>query len=169
MGVELVVAAVSAVVGTAGVINSINSAADAKKQQKKAQNAQRASQAAQAAQERRQQIREERIKRARVLQSAENSGTSGSSGEFGAVSSLSTQLNSNIGFNLGQQALGNEITTANQKASDSLFESNISGQLGNKLLDFSGDLFSSGGGFDMFKSKSPGGVSDGSKPTRSSD
>ena len=171
MGAELVIAAVSAAVGVAGVVNSISSAADAKKQQKKAQAAQRASQAAQAAQERRQQIREERIKRARILQSAENTGTAGSSGEAGALSGLSTQLGSNLGFNQEQLNLGGQITRANQKASDAAFESEVYGKVGNMALNWSGDLFNAGGGIGGVKSlfESPSAVSDFSIPQRSSD
>lgn len=169
MGVEIVVAAVSAVAGVVGTVKSISDARGAKRQQKKAQNLQRASQAAQAAQERRQQIREERIKRARVLQAAENTGSAGSSGEFGAISSLGTQLGSNLGFNASQQDIGNRITDANQKASDLSFSSQVAGQLGNQFLNFSGDTFNVGGGFDIFKSNTPGAVSDYTKPQRSSD
>ena len=167
MGLEILVA-VSAVAGVAGTIKSLNDANKANRQQKKARNAQRASAAAQAAQERRQQIREERIKRARVLQSAENTGTVGSSGEFGAVSSLSTQLGSNLGFNNAQIDLGGQISDATQKASDYAFDSKVSGQIGGMFLDLSGNLFNAGGGFDMFKSKPSGAVSDGSLPQRSS-
>ena len=168
MGLE-VLAAVSAVAGVVGTVRSINAASSAKRQQTTAQAAQKASQAAQAAQERRQQIREERIKRARVLQSAENTGTAGSSGEFGAVSCIATQLGSNLGFNQGLLNLGNRISNAYQKAADYSFDSQIAGKVGGMFLDLSGNLFNAGGGFDMFKSKPSGAVSDGSIPTRSSD
>lgn len=119
MGFSAVVAIVG-VIGAGVSIDQGNKAERAREQagerEKTARGEQKAQQAQQAAQERRQQIREERIRRARIIQSGENTGTSESSGEFGAIGSLSTQLGSNIGFNLGQIA-------SSQRQSDLLQES----------------------------------------------
>lgn len=104
MGYSAAFAVVSLLVS----VDQTNKAKDAREEaaerENKARSEQKASQAQQAAQERRQQVREERIRRARVLQAGENTGTASSSGEFGALGSLRTQLNSNVGFNLGQVA-----------------------------------------------------------------
>lgn len=87
--------------------------------QEQAQSEQRAEQAAKAAGERRQQLREERVKRSKVMQASANTGTSGSSGEAGALGSLSTQLSSNVGFNLGAQQTAASLTNINQEIANS--------------------------------------------------
>lgn len=110
MGLELLAASAFVV--------SIYSAKQNRDYQVKAGNEQRAANASAAAKERRQQIREERIRRATILQSSENSDVQGSSGESGALGSLSTQLGSNIGFNLGQMQSANNISIFQQKAAD---------------------------------------------------
>lgn len=110
MGLELLAAA--------AFVTSVYSAKQNRDYQVKSGNEQRASNAAAAAKERRQQIREERIRRATILQSSENSDVQGSSGESGALGSLSTQLGSNIGFNLGQEQSANNISLFQQHAAD---------------------------------------------------
>jgi len=100
--------------------SAANKAAD---RQKEAQQEQKAALAAQAAQERRQQIREERVRRARIIQAGENTGTSDSSGELGALGSLSTQLGTNIGFNLGQLSSANRRSDLLQSGADFMNES----------------------------------------------
>lgn len=92
--------------------------------QNRARNEQAASNAAEAARERRQQIREERVKQARIMQASSNTGVAESSGEFGAIGSIATQVNSNIGFNLGAIQRAENISIFNQQAADA----NLAGQ-----------------------------------------
>jgi len=116
--------------------------------QRKIAEVQRASNAEEAAKERRQQIREERVRRARVIQSSVNTGTNASSGEEGALGSLSTQLGSNIGFNLGKQMFGTEISIFSQQdanARGDLNNAQLQAQLGQMLFS-AGMGFSGGGG-----------------------
>lgn len=122
-----------------------NEARRAARNQERARQEQRASNAARAAQERRQQIREERVRRARILQSAENTGTSGSSGEIGALGSLATQLGSNIGFNLGEQQRGENISIFSQAAANAnfnAFQAQSRGQQTAGLINTAGSIFS---------------------------
>lgn len=156
-----------AVVAVVGLVMSANAASQqasaqaeargqqerANAEQSKARDEQKAAQAAQAAAERRQQLREERVKRAKLMQSGANQGTSMSSGESGAAGSLSTQLNSNIGFNLGQQQAGSNISDLNQNAADYLSSANNSisqaNQWGN-MSNLSLSIFDKVGGFNAF-------------------
>jgi hypothetical protein len=120
MGIEVAIA-----LAVATTVVSIDSAEKQRKAasqnraaQLKSQSEQRASNASDAARERRQQIREERVRRARILQSAENTGTDGSSGEIGAIAGLNTQLQSNIGFNLGKLQTASNISIFQQDAAN---------------------------------------------------
>lgn len=124
MGLEIALAAASFAVTVKSGMDARKQAKVAAAEQTKAKAEQNASNAANAAAERRQQIREERVKRARILQSAENTGVSGSSGEFGAVGSLSTQLGSNIGFNLGMLDRADNISTFSQNAANAMTNMN---------------------------------------------
>ncbi len=118
---------------------------------RKIQQEQKAGQAAQAAAERRQQLREERIKRARLIQSGQNTGVTGSSGVAGATGNLATQLNSNIGFNIGQQAAAGRISNASQNAADFMSSANNSVVQANQWGQAAGlgmNIFSKAGGFN---------------------
>lgn len=84
--------------------------------------------------ERRQQLREERIKRARVIQAAQNTGTAASSGETGAVSSLGTQLGSNLGFNQSLIRSGERMSIFAQQASDAQGRQNNAAMLGSLAI-----------------------------------
>lgn len=97
---------------------------EASQQQKKIREEQSAANAAQAAAERRRQIREERVKRARVMQSAQAAGVAGSSGEMGALGGMSTNLNSNIGANLGALQTANNISIFSQASADFMSQAN---------------------------------------------
>ena len=99
---------------------------NANAENRKIQQEQKAGQAAQAAAERRQQLREERIRRAKLIQSGENTGVTGSSGVAGASGNLQTQLQSNIGFNIGQIAASGRISDASQAAADFMTSANNS-------------------------------------------
>lgn len=120
-------------------------------EQRKARDEQKAGQAAQAAAERRQQLREERIKRARLIQSGQNTGVSGSSGVAGASGGLQTQLQSNIGFNLGQQQNASNISQFSQNSADFLSSANNAmveaNQWGN-AASLGMNIFSKAGGFN---------------------
>jgi len=125
MGITVgVIGAVAAVAGTTASVVAGNQQRAAQRHaadlQTQAQNESRADNAAKAAQERRQQVRDERIRRARVEQASVNTGTEGSSGELGALSSITTQTNSNIGFNLGALNRADNISIFNQEAADTL-------------------------------------------------
>lgn len=109
-------------------------------EQEKAQKEQQAMNAAKAAQERRQQVREERIRQARLLQASENTGTTDSSGQIGAEGSLATQLQGNVGFNLGLQRSAANISRFNQNATDYLEEAQMWKAVGN----ISSSIFSAG-------------------------
>lgn len=58
----------------------------------------------------RRKIKEARVARARLLQTSESAGTTGSSGEQGALSSLQTQLGSNIAEQTGQARTSQAIS-----------------------------------------------------------
>lgn len=116
MGIAEGIAAVSLVVGAASAKKARDEQKAAQKDDKRAQREQRAMAAQQAAQERRQQVREERVRRAQIMQASASSGVSGSSGEIGATSSLSTQLGSNLGYNLSMGDMANRSSSYMQSA-----------------------------------------------------
>lgn len=125
--IGLITAGTTAVATVASISNNRQS----RKAQEASQAEQRAVNKAQQAEEMRKQIREERIRRARILQSAEASGTSGSSGEAGAISSLSTQLGSNIGFNQNLADRGAAISQFQQNAADAANAAQTWSMIGN--------------------------------------
>lgn len=137
--------AASLVIGVGSAVAQNEQQRKAVGEQKKARREQEAVNAARAAQERRQQIREERIRRARIIQSSSNTGVSGSSGESGAVGGLSTQLQSNVGFNLGMQRSAGEISIFQQNAQDALDRASLIGQIG-QIGQQAVSIFSMGGG-----------------------
>lgn len=127
MGLETqtIILIASAVIGTASYVEAKDAREEASSNarrsaeaQRKAQEIQQAGSAQQAAAERRQQIREERVRRARIMQASSNTGTVGGSAEFGAIGGLGTQLQSNIGQNLGAIQRGQEIGSFGQQAAD---------------------------------------------------
>lgn len=157
MGIEVIVAA-------ATLTSSIVSANEQKKQAKKAaaaqqqnRNEENARNKAQQMAERRAQIREERVKRARVLQSAQNTGVAFSSGETGATSSLSTNLNSNIGFNQSMIASGERMSVFSQNAADAQMRGQNAAMLGNLALNLA--PFAAEVGGSIFKPTQPTGQS----------
>lgn len=116
---------------------------------KKARNEERAQNYQQMAAERRSQVREERVRRARILQGAENSGSSGSSGEAGAIGGMATQLQANIGMNLGRAQSGNLISGYLQNAADfntSAQQSGYKAQNADALFSLSQSIFGAAGG-----------------------
>lgn len=112
--------AVSAAAAVAGTAYSINEQRQARGDQKKASAEQAAMAQQRQAAEARQQYREERIRRAQILQQSENTGVSESSGILGAMGTLSTQLSSNQGYNLGQIQKANNISIFQQNAEDAM-------------------------------------------------
>lgn len=143
MGLE-VVAYIAAAAAVTGTVVSIDARNDQRRAQEKAASEQKASNAAEAAKERRQQVREERVRRARIMQSSENTGVAGGSGEAGALGSLSTNLSSNIGFNLGALQRAGNISDFNQQAADAGNRAQTAGELGQLGMS----VFSAAGGFN---------------------
>lgn len=125
MGLELLVG-----LAVATTVASVDQQQKARSAQKQAASEQKAMNAADAMRERQRQMREERIARARIEQSSINTGVSGSSGEIGALSSLATQLSSNIGANLGKIQAANSISDFEQTAADALNRSRTYDQMG---------------------------------------
>lgn len=147
-------AAVTTIIAGAALATSALSAVEQQKQakrsakaQEKIRNEERAQNVSRQLAERRQQIREERIKRARVLQSAENTGTAFSSGESGALSSLGTQLGSNLGFNQSMIRSGERISTFAQESANAQARGQSAALLGNLALSaapVAGSIFGGG-------------------------
>lgn len=142
MGAALAIASV--VVGVGGAIKQREAQKDAEKAQKAAQRQQAAMQAAQAARERRQQIREERIRRGQIMQASQTSGVAGSSGQLGAISSLSSQLGTNLGFNAGMLQGANRISALGQSAANYMGQAQTWGQ----VSQFGMMGFQASGGFN---------------------
>lgn len=112
--------AAAAAAAVAGTAYSVNEQRQARGDQKRASAEQAAMAQQRQAAEARQQYREERIRRAQILQQSENTGVSESSGMLGAMGSLSTQLSSNQGYNIGQIQKANNISIFQQNAEDAL-------------------------------------------------
>ena len=115
-------------------------------QQKEAKSVEEAQKAQQASMERRQQIREERVRQARIMQSAANTGTLVSSGTAGGIGSLSTNLQSNLGFNMGTLERSKQISGFNQNAADLMLQGQYAGfeaQNQNSLFALSTSIFAS--------------------------
>jgi hypothetical protein len=170
-GVSGAVAAVGAVVGIAGGIEQRNAAKRAAESSAEAASRNQGERAAQlagaAANERRQQIRDERIKQARIMQAGENSGTAGSSGEAGALGSLATQLDTNIGFNLGSIAsAGRQSANAQDAANFNFAGQSAQMNAGNydRLFNLSGTIFQASYGS---KNKYPNNSQPSTKPVTS--
>lgn len=160
------IALIGVAVAAVGTYQSIQAQQDAKKDARRQRDAnqkindqQRADAAGKAAAERRQQIREERIRRARVIASSENTGVEGSSGEIGAVSSLSTNLSTNIGANAASVFSGGLISQYAQDAANAGYsmQSNLSrAQNASTVAGFGGSIFNAAGGMGAFSSASGG-------------
>ena len=77
---------------------------------------------------RRRETKEARVARARLLQQSQATGSSGSSGEAGGLSSLQTQLGSNIAQRQGQANTANALTQVSEDLADKqLFNQTIGG------------------------------------------
>lgn len=145
-------AAISTIIAGVALATTAYSISEQKSEAKKAARAQtqirneeNAKNKAQQMVERRQQLREERIKRARVVQAAQNTGTAASSGETGAVSSLGTQLGSNLGFNQSMIRSGERISIFAQQAADAQTRQGnaaMLGQFAQAAAPLAGSIFS---------------------------
>lgn len=136
---------------------------EAADEQRGIQSEQHAANAEQAAAERRQQIREQRIRRAQILQSAENTGTDMSSGELGALSSISTQFNSNVGANLSAISRANRMSGMSQRAADAssrAAQHSMNAGVAQGLSNIGGSLFQTAGGWGALRNI--GGIKPGS-------
>lgn len=159
--VTATIATLAAVASTVGAVQGYEARKDAQKANKAAANEQRKVQGEQKAlnfqaqaEERRKQVREERVRRAKLLQASNNTGGAGSSGELGAVGSLATQLNANIGINLGKAAAGNRISGYLQNAADFNTASQnamMDAQNGDALFGVGMNIFNAAGGVNAFK------------------
>ena len=125
------------VIGAFTTLASLEQQRKARSEQRQAASEQKAMNAADAMRERQRQIREERIARARVEHTSSASGVSGSSGEVGALSSLATQLSSNIGANIGRIQATNTISDLEQSAADAMNRARSYEQLGQLAANFS--------------------------------
>lgn len=134
-------AVAGAIIAGVGLVAGVDQNRKAVKAQKKAQSEAYAGQKAEQAREMREQIREQRIRTAQLMQRSEASGTGESSGEMGALGSLSTNLASNIGMNLGRIQTAKNISAFEQQAADYSARANTYqaiGQLGNQIGSLGG-------------------------------
>lgn len=153
-----VIGAVAAVGGTVASMDAQRRqgrAADrAADEQEKIQREQEAQNAKAAADERRSQMREERVRRARVMQASANTGVAGSSGEIGALGALATNLNTNIGANLGMLQSAQNISGYSQNAANFMGQANQAGanaSLWNQVSGIGSSIFQAGGGFNTLQ------------------
>jgi hypothetical protein len=102
-------------VGVAITVDASRKAAKAQKEQGKVQ---AASQKIEDASRLRKQAREARIQRARILAQSEATGATGSSAQGGALSSLGTQLNTNVSRVAGQAQTADALTELNSDLAD---------------------------------------------------
>lgn len=137
------IAVAGLVVAAAGTTASVVAGNQARSQARHAADLQQqstdvtmAQNAQQAAEAQRQQLRDERVKQARVMQGATNSGADLSSGELGAVGALSTNLSSNQEQSIGAVDKANQISSLNQEAANSMFESRQTSQMGAEFAQF---------------------------------
>lgn len=154
----LAVAGASAYVGYQSRKDAAAAYKSQAQEERKVRNEQKALNFQQQAAERRAQIREERVRRAKILQGAENGGAAGSSGEAGALSSLSTQLNVNIGLNLGRQQAANTIGGYMQNAANfgtAAMSASSSAQNADSLFNLSTSVFSAAGGVGALNGTPP--------------
>jgi len=134
--------AVAAAIAVAGLVLSAVGTFQSAKAQKKAAKKQDKLNALQAQRERRQSIREARIQRAQVLNSGVQVGAGDSSSVAGGISSVASQLGSNLGFSNQTEKLGKAINKDLRSAS------NFSA-----LAGFGGALTSFGFGAGAFQPK----------------
>ena len=169
--IATVISLVSAGTGAVSLVKGISDRADANRNARRAEDEQakaraetQAQQAQRAAEERRSQVREERVRRARIISASGGTGGSGSSGEAGAIGVLGTNLNSNIGSNLGRLQAGSNISQSEQasatfsgKANQNLADAQFSDQLFNlstNIFDRSGGVGSASKAFSIFEESS---------------
>jgi len=101
-------------------------------------------------QERRNQIREARIRRGQILAAAGASGVSQSSSEMGAVSSIQSQLASNVGFLQGTRQRSNLISMYNQRSASSQSRQQMAGTVTNLALTSGGSAGIQSGAKSLF-------------------
>jgi len=99
-----------------------------------------------------QQAREGRIRRAQVISATGNEGLgfSGTSGSVGAISSITSQIGSNIGFINQKQGFANEISGFNLEAANQagkIAQANAKGASFQALGNVGDSIFQSQGGF----------------------
>lgn len=88
------------------------------------------------------------------MQSAANTGVAGSSGELGALGALATNLNTNIGANLGMLQSAQNISGYSQNAATAIGQANQAGanaSLWNQVSGIGSSIFQAGGGFNTLQ------------------
>ena len=140
MGSFLIAGLIISALGTAASIVQGQMAAE---EQEKAAEVQRSINASKQQREREQLLREARIKRAQVRQQAENQGAGESSGTLGAISSISNQAGSELGF-LTQQGQAMSEISASKKRQASFEESSTTwgsvAKVGSTMFSYSDKL-----------------------------
>lgn len=89
---------------------------------------------------RRRQVREQRVRQAQIEQASINTGVGASSGEAGAISSLATNVMSNVAVNAGQTRTAGTVGGLAQSAADTQTTSALwgaAGQLGGQVFNTS--------------------------------
>lgn len=107
LGGFAIAAIISSIVGAGAAIIGAKQSADAQEEQQETISAQQKIADVNLA---RKKIKEARVARARLLQTSEAAGTTGSSGEQGALSSLQTQLGTNLAEQTGQANTANAVS-----------------------------------------------------------
>ena len=123
---------------TAGIAGTV----DAQKQAGRAAQMQQAMENRKAQRSQLQALRESQIQRAMIQQRSAVGGSFDSSGFSGAMSSIGSQLGSNIGFSREMTSLGQGISNLQQQAS----RSQALGQLGFQVASFGMQNFGGSGG-----------------------
>jgi hypothetical protein len=103
-------------ISTVLAVVSIGATVSSANQAKKANKLQQRQQEVQSAASRRAAIREMQIKRAQTVAGAQAAGASYGSGMAGGLSSLSSQVGSNLGYSTEMSGLSKQISIASQKA-----------------------------------------------------
>jgi len=129
------------VLGAVAIGSSVLGIGQARRAEKASKNANRIAQVQanlRTMQERRNQIREARIKRGQILAASGASGVSQSSSEMGAVSSIQSQLASNVGFLQGTRQRSNMISMYNQRSASSQSRQAMLGSVAGMALQSGG-------------------------------
>jgi hypothetical protein len=142
----MTISAIGSVAAVAAGAASVKATQQSIKAQTNASNAAQKQQEVQSSASRRAAIREMQIKRAQTVASAQAAGVVGGSGVSGGLSSLGSQVGSNLGYSSQMSGLSREISMYNMQA-----------QKYSDIAGFAGTVFQGLGGFgqlsNVFKPK----------------